>query len=52
MKRFNLNLRKLLLAAVLALPLFAVAQFSDDIQYFRYHDQRGINVFETPKQQM
>lgn len=49
MKRFNLNMRKMLLAAVMALPVFAVAQFSDNIQYYRYHDQRGINVFEAPK---
>ncbi|MGE5108883.1 MAG: hypothetical protein ACM3H8_15195, partial [Sphingobacteriales bacterium] len=49
MKRFNLNMRKMLLAVVLALPVFTVAQFSDNIQYYRYHDQRGINVFESPK---
>lgn len=39
----------LLFAALLMLPAVTRAQFTDSIQYFRFHDQRGINVFETPK---
>lgn len=49
MKRFNLNLREVLMTALLALPFMAFAQFSDNIQNMRYYDQRGINVFEDPK---
>lgn len=49
MKRMNLNLRQVLMAVVLALPVMSFAQFTDNIQYYRYHDQRGINVFESPK---
>ena len=49
MKRINLKLKNLLVAAALAMPVMTMAQFSDDIQYYRYHDKRGINVFETPK---
>lgn len=49
MKRMKLNLKQVLVAVVLALPVMTLAQFSDNIQYYRYHDQRGINVFETPK---
>lgn len=49
MKCFNLNIRKMLSALAFAFPVMAVAQFSDNIQYYRYHDQRGINVFESPK---
>lgn len=33
-----------------ALPLLAFAQRSVPLQYFRPYDQRGINVFETSKQ--
>jgi hypothetical protein len=47
MKR--MNLKQVLMAAALALPFMTFAQFSDNIQYYRYHDQRGINVFESPK---
>lgn len=49
MKRMNLNLRQVLMAVVLTLPVMSFAQFTDNIQYYRYHDQRGINVFESPK---
>lgn len=49
MKRMNLNVKQVLMAVVLALPVMSFAQFSDNIQYYRYHDQRGINVFEAPK---
>ncbi len=49
--RYNLisRISKIVFAFVLALPVATMAQFSDDIQYYRYHDQRGINVFEAPK---
>lgn len=40
---------KFLLAVILVMPLATMAQFTDSIAYLRYYDQRGINVFETPK---
>jgi hypothetical protein len=33
--------------AMFATPLFA--QLQPELQFFRYNDQRGLNVFETPK---
>lgn len=49
--RYNFNQRfsKMVFAVVMLLPVLSMAQFSDDIQYYRFHDQRGINVFESPK---
>ncbi|PSJ75591.1 hypothetical protein C7N43_18165 [Sphingobacteriales bacterium UPWRP_1] len=39
-----------LLVAVLALVSFALfAQNDYDVQYYRPYDQRGVNMFETPK---
>lgn len=46
-----LQLRNLAAAALLALPALTTAQvLRSPIQYFRPYDQRGVNVFETPKQ--
>jgi hypothetical protein len=61
--KYNNQLRqlRLLLAGLFLLPALVQAQeekrnfireymtYYDSIQYFRYYDQRGINVFETPK---
>lgn len=44
------NISQLLVIGLLALPFASFAQFSDSIANFRHYDQRGINVFETPKQ--
>ncbi|PSJ71366.1 hypothetical protein C7N43_39700 [Sphingobacteriales bacterium UPWRP_1] len=39
-----------LLVAVLSLVSFALfAQNDYDVQYYRPYDQRGVNMFETPK---
>ncbi|HKK45293.1 MAG TPA: hypothetical protein VJ964_07220 [Balneolaceae bacterium] len=42
------------IALILALGLFsagsAFAQFTSELQYYRYQDQRGLNVFEAPFQ--
>jgi hypothetical protein len=46
MKRIQLGLT---IALMLVLPALSIAQFSNNIQYFRFHDQRGINVYETSK---
>lgn len=50
---YTMKLNKKYLLTFL-LSLFVVsgsvyAQQSRDLQYFRYQDQRGINIFETPK---
>lgn len=44
------TISQLFLIGLLALPFSSLAQFSDSIANFRHYDQRGINVFETPKQ--
>ncbi len=44
------SISQLLLIGLLAFPFTMFAQFSDSIANFRHYDQRGINVFETPKQ--
>jgi len=44
------SISQLLVIGLLALPFASFAQFSDSIANFRHYDQRGINVFETPKQ--
>lgn len=44
------SISQLLLLGMLALPFASFAQFSDSIANFRHYDQRGINVFEAPKQ--
>ncbi len=42
---------RLATAALLLLPVLAAGQvLRKPIQYFRPYDQRGVNVFETPKQ--
>jgi len=44
------SLTQLLVVAFLVMPFASLAQFTDSIANFRHYDQRGINVFETPKQ--
>jgi hypothetical protein len=60
--KYKLQLKRswLIIAALFAVPLMMQAQqnaaiqeylkYYDSIQYFRYYDQRGINVFETSKE--
>lgn len=48
--RHRKSISQLLLIGLLAFPFATFAQFSDSIANFRQYDQRGINVFETPKQ--
>ncbi len=44
-------LRSLIVVAAVLLPLSSLAQvWRKPIQYFRPYDQRGVNVFENPKQ--
>ena len=47
--RYTSLLLKAFTMAACCLPVALKAQFSDSIAYMRYNDQRGINVFETPK---
>lgn len=47
--RYTSLLLKAFTIAACCLPVALKAQFSDSIGYMRYNDQRGINVFETPK---
>lgn len=47
--RYTSLLLKAFTIAACCLPVALKAQFSDSIAYMRYNDQRGINVFETPK---
>lgn len=42
------QLQRLMVVAVLFIGLTAWAQ-QPPIQFFRYPDQRGVNVFETPR---
>lgn len=49
MRYFNWLTKALLVATCFA-PVALMAQFSDSIQYYRYNDKRGLNVFETPKE--
>jgi len=50
MRHLN-SITKLFIAVLITLPLASMAQFTiDSIANFRPYDQRGINVFETPKQ--
>lgn len=46
MKSYNLKL--ILTLALVLVASWAMAQMAD-IQYYRYNDQRGLNVFETSK---
>ena len=45
-----MNLIKSFLAAVLCFTASIAAAQQQPIQYFRVNDQRGINVYETPKE--
>src|SRR5438067_13921666 len=50
MKKFFFQLmRNAVILQLFLLPLMLKAQF-DSLPNFRYYDQRGINVFEPPKQ--
>lgn len=42
--------KHLLLAVLMMCTIGAIAQQNRSLQYMRYNDQRGLNVFETPKQ--
>ncbi|HPM32816.1 MAG TPA: hypothetical protein PLJ60_20960, partial [Chryseolinea sp.] len=49
MKTMTNRLSSLLLLSFLFMANITFAQFFPHIQYWRQHDQRGINVFETSK---
>lgn len=45
----SISIRGLVLVSMLSLGGVS-AEFSSDLQFFRYPDQRGLNVFEAPKE--